>query len=615
MRRREEACFLGAWAILCFGLCLQTVFGLVVKTASPESDVSKHEIRDDKGKKDSDLRSEAKDVPDFMKIVFVKEHDDVLYITNVTFGGSDIGLRLDTSQPYLWVMGSSYFYSCEELNEWYDSEISKYGTNLPDSVTTRPEYDASVCAEYGLYGSNTTGAPTPITSTANSANTNIMSVPYIDDYTVYGSIHSDNVTLTNSAHMDIVLNDFSFVESFNSDTIAGGFGLAGLGSSSGFLNELYARGIIKGPGYSLWFDSECEDKECYAELLPGYVDKLYYLGDLYSFDIPRLQGFNYSEDDEQNIDKMTLPILPLNEIIIQNHENNKNASLWSPDTVTPVFLDARSRFLYLPSDFIINLALQANAFYSNDIGRWITECSALESVNASLGFIFGKQQIQVPLSKLLLNSSDEGYGNLKFSNGRSACFLGVLPNTSNGFISLGLPFLESIYFAMDIAGGKIAVAQAKPNILPDDYSISVKPKTTTTFTHLDLDSSTKNDSKHSATRENIISGTIPFATHINISSYSVFSYTSINRSASQSISIPPRLTGVAIKSGNVFVTQSNQLGSTILPGIASAASEASTSKKSTGRISHNFIFDTQISKTSTYISLVSLSCLVFILLM
>lgn len=615
MRWREEACFPGAWAILYFGLCLQTVFGLVVTTTSPESDASKHEIRDDKGKENSELRSEEQDVPDFMKIVFVKESDDVLYITNVTFGDSDIGLRLDTSQPYLWVMGSSYFYSCQELNEWLDSEISKYGTNLPDSITTYAEYDVSICAGYGLYGTNTTGIPTPITSTATSANTDLMSVPYIDDYTVYGSIHTDNVTLTNSAHKDIVLDNFSFVESFNSDTNAGGFGLAGLGSNSGFLNEIYARGIIKGPGYSLWFDPECEDKNCYAELLPGYVDRLYYSGDLYSFDIPRLQGFNYSEGDEENINKMTLPILPLEEIIIQNYENGKNASLWSSDTATPVFLSARSRYLYLPSGFIINLALQANAFYSNDLRRWITECSVLKSVNASLGFTFGKQQIQVPLSKLLLNSSDEGYGNLKFSNGKSACFLGVLPNTSNGFISLGLPFLESVYFAMDIAGGKIAVAQARPNIVPDDYSVSVKPETTTTFTNLDLKSSTKNDSKHNTTRYNIKSGTIPFATHINISSYSVFAYTSINFSASQSVSIPPRLTGVAIKSGNVFVTQSNQLGSTILPGIVSAASEASTSKKSTGRISHKFIFDTQISKSSTYISLGVLSCVVFILLM
>lgn len=521
--------------------------------------------------KDSD-EDEDKYDQNLVKIQLNLLDDGNFYGANFTVGGEELGLKLDIIQPEIWVMNSRSIFGCGYIDEWWSSADQKYGSSAPPQETTAREYRASICAEEGEYSVGT-NVPSPVKD--NIYNGQPYYIPYMDLISASGTFSTNNISFDTPKNQEITLKDFSFVNVDKTNVYVGGLGLAGNPTGSGFLDSLVSSNIIKSAGYSLWFNNYTTTSEGTGELILGAVDKKYYSGDFFVFDIPTRESFQIPDDLQELLDNLQLPILPLDDIKIENQDNHRTLSLKSDEDI-PVLLDSRSLFSYLPLPMIVNLAIQTNASFSSEVNRWIVECDQLLDINATLNFIFGDLSINIPIGDFLSNATY--YTNrLKFADGKKACYLNFLPNSVSGYNSLGVSFMRSIYLAVDNEGGKIALANTNSNlhIKRSDLSSSIK--------HQDYSTSQSSDSFSTINGSiaYIESGHIPFATTHNNTDDFTFTYSSQNATGYTQPSIPVGLSGVTIKSGEVFITQGGRIASNIGSGMGNLNTK-STSSKSTG---------------------------------
>ncbi|EDK46917.1 hypothetical protein LELG_05098 [Lodderomyces elongisporus NRRL YB-4239] len=511
--------------------------------------------------------------------------------TSDTASLQKMGLRLDLLQPEIWLMNKNDFVPCSSLYSFISSEEAQYqtGASLPASLTTQSEFTMN-CAKRGTYSSTSLDAmPLARGGDASVYNGKPYMIPYLNQIRASGEYITDEMSFNITNGMQYLMGNMTVLLANETNMYVGGLGLALHPHGLGFLPQLVQQGIIKSPGYSLWFNNYSAVENTFAQLIPGVVDTKYYIGDLYQFDMLPHLGQRYAENPQVDADlaALTLPVINLDDIRVERLDLDESLSIKSDDEALPVVLDSRIIYSYLPLDVIVNLAVQANAYYSPEAGRWLVECDQLTNGNATIVFQMGANlSIHIPIREFM---ADAIYQDklLKFESGASACYLTVLSSQDSGFNALGLPFLRHIYLVVDNEGKTIAMAETNkfldvelddlmhddenyeafnsslvldPIITPSDTS-STSMVSSSRLSSSSLSSSSSSSSRSSSSSSSIayiISGTIPFATpstymHPN----GTFTYSEVRTNASYEtviLDIPARLSGAVISEGSIYVT-------------------------------------------------------------
>lgn len=520
----------------------------------------------------SDITEDSNDSALF-KIALTMPPDDAYYNAKFTVGAGNLtsevlDLRLDIVQPDIWVMDGAEYYDCDAINSWYVSEEGT-GTDVPSSVTTNPYYEATVCGAGGLYTA---------LATASQDDSPSYAIPYVNELEAVGNFALANLSFSLANEQSVKLSDFTFLSVSETNVFYGGLGLAGNPAGTGLLNALVEKGYIKSRGYSLWFNSYVDFDLALGELIPGVVDQKYYQDPLYAFEMLPIEGDRYKgawSSVNSGIADLKLPTLLLDDISVGNDLTGQKISL-KPDTdPLPVILDSRTTHNYLPLEIIVNIAIQTNAFYSAEAGRWLVECDKIADSSASLYFKFNKLDIKIPITNFITEAV--WYKNtLKFQNGKKACFLDFSPAAGHGFNALGLSFLTGVYLAVDNDGGYVALANSNSllQVAVDDLVKSEAP--TRLFSQSAIPS---NVTVIHSSIGYIESGTIPFATTVSSSGNQIaFSISVPATQSKDSDAVPARFSG-AIANGETVITGGpNGITTTYLPGMTASAASPNTTK-------------------------------------
>lgn len=499
--------------------------------------------------------------------------------------GQEIELRVDIVQPEIWVMDGNAFFNCLYLDAWVTSVgvpitptatattslaaasgNSKSSTptttgeniiySVPSNFLTYPEAQATVCAWGGVY----TPLPSTATVVGNLSHldgTN-FTVPYFNLIEVDGNFATNNLSVVGSNGNILDLPGFTFLNSNNASAYYGALGLAGHPTGTGFLNSMKNSGYIKSAGYSLWFNGSAFNESSVGQLLPGYVDQAYYQSPFLSFPMLPYHHVSGSPETDQEYDSwnVTIPSLLLGDFTVENPDTGQSLSLLSDPL--PVMLDSRASSTYLPLQLILSLALQLNAYYSEDIGLWLVPCKSLALSTSTLNFQFNSLNVKIPISEFM---SVAYYGDspLKFSGGETACALSFQPSDATGYNALGLSFIANVYLAVDNEGRNIAIAAHNqsipsghlvPTTLPSAF-ISAFPSGSGSFTQ----KATASNATILPTIAYIESGKIPFASSVTFATTSTLFITaspSSNITSILAVDVPARLYGRI--SGGVVVT-------------------------------------------------------------
>lgn len=571
----------------------------------------------------SSVVTENSDDISLFKFIFTK--NSIYYDTPVTIHDQSMDLRLDMVQNNVWVINGDEIMDCEHINTWWSSEESKFGTDassLPASVTTQPEYTVTMCADAGALTTDDLSSDALVAPADIYQDYEDINIPYVNAINASGDIIASNISLY-TAHNDVInLTDFTFYDIDSSNVYVGGFGVAGNNfSDQGILGFLERNDIIYSNSYSLYFNTFSDTDVAFGQLLPGVVNSKYYVGDLYQFDMLEKSGSRYGPELptlNQLMDNMIIPFIVLNDLTAQNQRNGDKLSLFNPGTSgIPIIFDSRTVFNMFPLDIIVLIAMQTNAFYSNEVNRWIVDCETIRGTDASLVFTFGELDITIPIDDVLMNATYYDK-QLTFSSGRNGCYLNFLP-TTNDYSVLGLSFLKSAYIAVDNEGGKIGLAQAnsKVQVKQSDYSgVENSDGDRDDDEGVIDDFFASSDSISIDSIAYITPGTIPFATTADDKS-SLTLTLSPTDGVPDTLTVPARFSGIIITSGEVIMTQSmNGPISNVLPVFATEgaqSSDGSTSSESNSGNSITLNHQGTSNKSIYMILLLALPLLLFVL--
>lgn len=415
----------------------------------------------------------------------------------------NLTLRIDIAQPYIWAR------SRESLPHCADNQTSSYDDQCESGTGAFAQDNSST-----YYNQN------------DWQRLLFLDYVWVNGTVAQDTITFDNVTFGNNGTQNLTISEIDFIEANDSRIITGALGLSSKLDddnshyNTNFLDVLRDNNVINSSSFSLYHESRES-----ADLMLGGINQDYYVGDFVKFD--KLPYLDTATDQLQ----YNYPILPLTSLKVSNSHGQSAYIIDSNDT-EPVLIDTRSSYNYLPYSMLVALAVQLNAFYSNDIDVWLLKCSISE-LNATVGFQFGNVTINVPIEELIspayTSNSDNGNETLVFDDGEEACLLLITPNYYFGYSVLGSPFFKSAYIAVDNEANQIAVAQAAK---PATTRRSLSSNATTT------------DYAQSA----ISSGYIPFAVTNNVTG----SYTLRFDQSSIKSSVDPDMVTVSITNGEIF---------------------------------------------------------------
>ncbi|SCU81971.1 LANO_0B04720g1_1 [Lachancea nothofagi CBS 11611] len=546
-----------------------------------------------------------------------------LYFVNASVGspGQLQMLRVDVVQPYLWIFSNKLEESREEDNE-----------DVSDSTF----YD-----------------PSKSTTSQNIFNNEVFEIQFMDHISYNASTYMDTVEFLydssqiNESQAQATTNDsgntiswsgnsstlqFQKTSFFNADSVAlflqqGALGLGGkihyqgdasdssnYNESFFFLDQMVGQGLINSSSYSLWLGGDTSDplvasnllNQCGSIILGG-VDQSLYTGDFVKFDTlpfydPRTQQTSRG-----------YPIIPLSKVDVQS-KSGQILNLTSEYFLEPVLLDSRYRYNYLPLNLIVQIAMQANAYYVDSLDRWLLSCE-VGSMGASILFEFGNLVISVPLSDMMGPTFDSATNDtLHFSNSQPACELRVLPNTNAGFSILGGPFIKNVYLAAELESHQIALAQASTLSRSTSLSTTKASSSSSTLSHSTASTADDNSTNYKLrfatkvpefdVKDNpsaIRSGIIPFATTNNYSSYeTLILYATASVALMSDSKIMNQFTATISSDGVIFTGRSFYNTSYS----SSPSSTSASSKKQSNSAERNtFIKGSATTSLRTYILL------------
>lgn len=509
-----------------------------------------------------------------LKFIFTERSN--YFDAPVTVASQSLNLRLDLLQNNLWVLNGNDIQNCSHVFSWLDSVESQFPSSsdsdeLPASVTTASEYTALYCVDAGAFTTDSEYMDNIPEATADGmANFEPLRIPYINSINASGEVLTGNVTLVSGDRHKVQLPDFLFVNVNSSNVYVGGFGLSHNGLTGGVMDLLVSQDLIAANGYSLFFGKFSDSGKGFAQVLPGVVNQKYYVGDMMAFDVLARLGARFERGtglDYENelVDLMIIPSAELDDLVIENPNTGNTLSLKPNEDKLAIVFDTRTIFNMVPLDVIVSLAIQTNAYFNEEVNRWIVECDTIRQTGARINFKIHGLDVRVPIEDLLINATSFGEETqLTFSGGAPACYLTFLP-TVNNYATLGLSFLKSVYLAVDNEGGKIGMATSNRqlDIKEDDYLPMTR--------NLEGDEEEQRNYSSVSSIDTISSGGIPFATTLNETSGLTLEFVPY-RTDADTLTIPARFSGIMIASGEVFVTQTFSLASNLLP-FATAASE------------------------------------------
>ncbi|KAH3666420.1 hypothetical protein WICMUC_005688 [Wickerhamomyces mucosus] len=453
--------------------------------------------------------------------------DGFVYQVDVGFGtlSQEISLRVDIAQPYIWALDGDYYPSCSSVQN-----STKCQSNGAYYVEDSPG---------GLVVSSETGNYT-----------------FLDLIQVNGSTVQENLlTFGNLSHKDYYYNDFDdyynpniktelnsfnlsdvrFIDANHSNIKIGALGLAGPDSdddyseNDNFIELLKSEKFINSSSYSIY------PKDDYKlDIILGAVNQSLYFEPLVKFD--KLPYLDQLQSNGKDAIRYNYPIAPLTNMYITNKAGSKASVFSNQNQTVPVLLDSRAIFSFLPSDVIVNLAIQLNAYYSSSDSLWFVKCS-VGNLGAALGFQFGNVTVNVPISNFIypLYTDDDSEA-VTFDDGEPACGWTVAPNSNLGYSILGTNVLQAMYLVVDNEADDIAIAQANNYYYSqlNNTHLSLSPITTTAA----YDSSV------------ILSGNIPFTTANNITDTKV-TFSSVSAASDQSTVYQGGATAI-YSSGQIF---------------------------------------------------------------
>lgn len=487
---------------------------------------------------------------------------------------NDVPVRLDMVQPDIWIPNPLHMLYCSYSNS--SANLSEFLSCEDEASSLYPVLNDVYTTTY----SDSEGEAT-LTIEAVTPLNNYVSIPYPNGIIAEGEAAMADLHIVDSNNDYIPLREFNFIYTNHTNMFAGGLGLSNHPRGTGFLDYFLNKEFIKGRGYSAFLLNEIIDGNAYGELLIGGVNKKHFTGDLVSFPVLPYEGLDSGS---------TLPTVLLTDLRVVNANTSQSVSLLSGNP-EPVLLDPRKSINFLPSDAIIKLALQTNAFYNQERDMWIVKCSDVEDNDAEFHYSFGPLTIRAPLSSFLYSTLNDT--SLTFSSGSKACPLNVGPSSSLGYTCLGLPFLTYAYVVMDNDGGNIALANKN-----NDYEVGTNIYTdntaATSASLSSLSSSVASGSRstnHSASY--IQSGSIPWATSYNGSQTNTLTFGSANSTAAEAILT--RYSQASIISGEVIVTR--DASSTVGP----TTQVSSKSKTVSAAAGHAVMHWEQVSSEKTLI--------------
>lgn len=468
--------------------------------------------------------------------------DFVVHFTDAS--GNAVGAVIDYLEPQVVLLNGYDLLNCSEWLLVYDaySYASLPLTFVSDSHT----YNLNACYEDGAYQVQTTATVTlalhVYTTTADVSypTTEPYSMTWANGVYANGYVMDGNLTI-DSLEDTLQLDNIGFVLANDTNTLLGALGLSSSFGEDGFLDYMKRNNSILSSSYSIFYFEQSSSDDISGYLLLGAVDQKLYTGELYAYTCLPHTGWGDSF--------ASLPIVSLDLVQLENLDSGSSVYLYNTDAL-PIVMDPTLYYTYLPWEFLINLALQTNAYYSLELSSWIVKCQDVEDSNAVFKLAFGPLTIEVPLSSIMESDTNT---NLTFTDGSSACFLNIFPSDFLGYPAFGSGFLRYFYMAMDNDDGIVALANANHDFSTAQASASVNGTATVGW---------------------IYSGLIPFATLVLASLDLTFTFSSSNATSSQSV--PARLTDVQIASGNIVFTNGAALSSTSSTP-ASAAEGLSTS--------------------------------------
>lgn len=415
--------------------------------------------------------------------------NDGVYYVNVTIGSppQQEMLRIDTSQPFVWVLSGADDKQCNRLdsgclsgNRFYPEE-----STTGESATNSTIYSLNFLDTFRVNGSI-------VVDNLNFTNTDITAAL---DYTTFNS--SKNNSIIDIGDDFLVIKNFGFINAEDSyPTDMGSLGLSStfnetlnyspsgnFNTSFSMLAMLAESGLIDSQSYSLWLGNGAErDTQLSSQrtpdpqynngkLLLGSVDPSLFKEPFYQFDV-----LPYVDPNTQ-IESFSFPVIPMNAIYIVS-KTGTGTNVTSEDFLEPVLLNSNFRSNYLPLNSIIQIAIQVGATYVESLDRWLLPCS-IANENVHFEFTFDKLNIKAPLIDFLESTFDSTTNtSMHFSDNSEACFLKLYPNTYVGFNALGRPFLKSVYLAVEQEGRIVGMAQAVQEMNSTFLNADVVPATT-----------------------------------------------------------------------------------------------------------------------------------------
>lgn len=455
--------------------------------------------------------------------------------------GNTVAGQIDYLQQNVWLMNGEKMLDCLVVDSYTNSLANGLSSaSIPSSIS----YDSTT---WNLNYCHSNGAIYPNEVITTTDGTQVLtytslyyevlqplSLSYGDVTYASGDYVSGNLNISAANGSQIELESFNFLMANWSHLFTGGLGLCGAeigqNTGQGLINFMLSKHMIMGNGYSIYYAPRANGNNGDGVVILGGVDVNYFNGDFYAF--PKVT--------HTMPDSLFYPIVVVDLSSIENLATGDIARLYF-DASFPVLLDSRLQYSYLPSIFIFNLAIQTNAFYSNQNNRWIVRCADVWGTDAVISFSIGPLKINIPLQSLISPVT-----HLSYSNGDAACFLTVLPLSFLGYAAFGLNVLTHVYMAMDNTKGTIALANANKNILFKKGNAIVNGTRVR---------------KNRASAGPIMLGYIPFATHVSLQTPVVFSFLQAN--ASVETNIPARFSGSLFESNLLYISDNFQSNSGI----------------------------------------------------
>lgn len=485
----------------------------------------------------------------------LNRNNDSLYYANVSIGtpGQEQPLIVDIVQPYNWVVSNSSKTRnnhSNSLSDSYQSSRSKtsehrdgsriYHLNFVDSESINATAVMDTITFEPLVFENQTNHPINHSRNENSG-------AFYDSHTL---------KLSNSSFFD--------VNGTSSST--GVLGLGGRITDEGtdidssqydksffILENLKENGFINSSSYSLWLGGDTRpyynigrpnipDEIHCGKIILGGVDPFYYSGSLKKFN--KLTFLDYKTDALSR----GYPVLPMRTINVVS-SIGRSINVTTENFLAPVLLDSRYSFSHLPSEAIIQIAVQIGAIYVKELDRFIVPCE-IADMGVSIQFEFGNLSIDVPLTDFLMSTFSTGLNStMRFSGGAEACFVTMVSSEETGFNILGTPFLRNVYLVVDHEDHSIAIAQARrehiTTITPDAGNSASATVTTSCYLSPSLSSTSR--------PKPITSGSIPYAMSSNESLSLTLSPSHVS---SRETHVPDQFTAIVFSDGLVSTGRS-----------------------------------------------------------